>query len=65
MGSRSSGQTASEVVYECHKNGLLILSCGPYDVIRMIPPLNITADELAFGFDIFKKAVLSVQSKSK
>ncbi|SFD15194.1 aspartate aminotransferase family protein [Clostridium uliginosum] len=43
--------TPSIVQKECIKNGLLILTAGK-DVVRLLPPLVITKDELKHGIDI-------------
>ena len=54
------GSIAKKVVSEAHKRDLLILSCGPYDTIRLIPPLTITAAELSKGMGIFCEALQAV-----
>lgn len=54
------GAAASAVVYACQKKDLLLLSCGPYDTIRLIPPLNVTTDELNRGMDIFTECLTDV-----
>jgi 4-aminobutyrate aminotransferase len=42
----------------CVKNGLLILTCGTHDnIIRWIPPLIITAEQLEDGLKIFRSAL--------
>jgi 4-aminobutyrate aminotransferase len=38
--------------------GLLVLSCGPaHEVVRWIPPLNVTAGEIAEGLELFGEAL--------
>lgn len=42
----------------CQKDGLLIISCGPNDnVIRLIPPLNISDPDLEWGINILERAL--------
>ena len=42
----------------CLDQGVLILSCGGHDeVIRMIPPLNISQDDLDRGLSVLEEAV--------
>jgi 4-aminobutyrate aminotransferase len=37
---------------------LLLLTCGPYgNVIRIIPPLNVTSDEIQSGLTRFTQAL--------
>jgi 4-aminobutyrate aminotransferase/(S)-3-amino-2-methylpropionate transaminase len=41
------------VAKACHAAGLLVLTCGTYsNVLRFLPPLVISDDELAGGLDI-------------
>ncbi|MEN8115316.1 MAG: aminotransferase class III-fold pyridoxal phosphate-dependent enzyme, partial [Actinomycetota bacterium] len=53
---RSISGTAQE-------NGLFILSCGPdNNVIRFVPPLNVSLDELEAGIDILDQAITAYES---
>jgi 4-aminobutyrate aminotransferase len=53
--------TTKAVVTECFNRKLLLLTCGTYDnVIRWIPPLNITEDEIDMAVRIFTDAMRSV-----
>lgn len=56
---KSAGWMAKEVAQECLSRGLMVLACGPYDTVRLIPALNVTGEDLAKGMDIFAEAVLS------
>jgi len=56
----SVGETAYKITAACHRRGLLILNCGPYDTMRFIPPLNISSQELKEGMDIFEDSVKEV-----
>ena len=60
FGSNNHGETAYAVVQECIKRDLLVLSCGPYDTVRLIPPLNINDQDLNSGMDKVCEAVTSV-----
>ena len=51
---------ASRVASKCVEKGLLILTTSVYEVIRFIPPLNISKEDLAKGVKIFKEAVNEV-----
>jgi 4-aminobutyrate aminotransferase len=54
------GAAASAVLYSCQKKDLLLLSCGPYDTIRLIPPLNVSPEELNRGMSIFTDSLAEV-----
>lgn len=58
--SDASEQLAPKVVQACIKRKMLILSTSCFDVIRMIPPLNVTEEEMQQGLDIFAEAVKEV-----
>jgi 4-aminobutyrate aminotransferase len=51
---------ASRVAKRCIEKGMLILTTSIYEVIRFIPPLNITQADLSKGCEIFKEAVEEV-----
>lgn len=53
-------ELASRVAKRCQEKGLLILTTSVYEVIRFIPPLNISATDLRKGVDIFVEAVEEV-----
>jgi 4-aminobutyrate aminotransferase len=49
--------TTKAVQKACMKAGLLLLTCGTYDnVIRWVPPLNVTWEQLSEGLRIFEEA---------
>lgn len=48
---------ASRVAKRCIEKGVLILTTSCYEVVRFIPPLNVSAEELAKGIEIFTEAV--------
>jgi 4-aminobutyrate aminotransferase/(S)-3-amino-2-methylpropionate transaminase len=46
------------ILHHCHDRGLAILKAGLYDnVIRLLPPLTISDDELRRGLDILEESV--------
>lgn len=46
------------VIKRCLEAGLIIIECGEQkNVARLMPPINITADELSRGLDIFEEAL--------
>jgi 4-aminobutyrate aminotransferase len=48
---------AEAVQRRCLDDGLIVLTCGPADnVLRLIPPLTVTEDELDQGLDTLAKA---------
>jgi len=54
-------EEAAKVFQECYKKGLIILTAGIFsNVIRMLPPLVITDEQLAQGLDILEEAVAVV-----
>lgn len=51
---------AARVAKRCHEKGMLILTTSVYEVIRFIPPLNVSRADLAKGVQIFAEAVEEV-----
>ncbi len=52
------GATCEAVLQGCADEGLLLLSCGvEHNVIRWIPPLDVTADEVAEALTIFRRVL--------
>ena len=55
-----SGDEAKRVTVAAREEGLLLLSCGLYgNVIRLLPPLTATDDELERGLSILDGALAS------
>ena len=54
-----SAETAEAVQWACFERGLLVLEAGE-DVVRMSPPLTVTADEVATAVRVFGEAVGAV-----
>ncbi|KAJ3687619.1 hypothetical protein LUZ61_016783 [Rhynchospora tenuis] len=48
---------AAELVDACRKNGLLILTAGKGNVVRLVPPLVISMEELEFCADVITKCL--------
>ena len=48
---------ASRVAAKCVEKGMLILTTSVYEVVRFIPPLNVSREDLKKGVEIFKEAV--------
>ena len=56
-GPRPAPELAAAVAKECHAARLLVLTCGTYgNVLRFLPPLVITDDQLTAGLDILDAA---------
>ncbi|MFU8773782.1 MAG: aspartate aminotransferase family protein, partial [Anaerolineales bacterium] len=53
---------AKAVVHACLENGLLLLTCGPWDnTIRFIPPLIVNQEHISQGLEKFEKALAEVK----
>jgi len=52
-----------KVVQECLKRNMLLLSTSIFDVLRFIPPLVITEDELSQACQIFKESLETVANQ--
>ncbi|GHJ35635.1 aspartate aminotransferase family protein [Streptomyces sp. TS71-3] len=58
---RPDGETAAQVQAAAGRRGLLLLTCGAQgQVVRMIPPLVVTADQVRGGLGIWTEAVADV-----
>jgi len=55
-----AAQMASRVAKKCIERGMLILTTSVYEVVRFIPPLNISKEDLKKGSEIFREAVEEV-----
>lgn len=50
--------TAKAIFSACLEDGLILLTCGPWDnTIRWIPPLNVTDEQINQALGIFKHAL--------
>jgi 4-aminobutyrate aminotransferase/(S)-3-amino-2-methylpropionate transaminase len=50
--------TAEAIQQRCFANGVLVLTCGPdSNVLRLIPPLTMSDDELDHGLAVLGKAL--------
>ena len=56
----SPSSLASRVAKRCIEKGMLILTTSVYEVVRFIPPLNISEADLKNGAKIFAEAVREV-----
>ena len=54
------GQFAGAVAAKCWEKDLLVLTCGPYDVLRLIPPLTITETDLKSCLSVLEVALEEV-----
>jgi 4-aminobutyrate aminotransferase-like enzyme len=54
-------ETCEALIQACADQGLLILNCGTHhNVIRFLPPIDVTADEIATGVELFRAALKAV-----
>ncbi len=51
-------QKAEKVAERCAESGLLLLTSGPKNVLRLIPALTITQEELSAGLEIIESSLL-------
>jgi 4-aminobutyrate aminotransferase len=56
-----AGEEAHQVVLECFRRGLLLLTCGPNSV-RFSPPLILTEAQADTAFQIFAESVRAVEN---
>jgi 4-aminobutyrate aminotransferase-like enzyme len=55
------GGLVDALLARCLDEGLLVLSCGrDHNVVRFIPPLDVTAAEIAEAVGIFERALRSL-----
>lgn len=53
--------TAKALIHACQEQGLLLLSCGPWDnTIRWVPPLVVNKGEIDQALGIFREALKEV-----
>ena len=57
---RETEKAASKVQAKCLEKNMLVLTTSIYDTLRLIPPLNITKEDMAKGIQILKEAVEEV-----
>src|SRR3989344_4815152 len=55
----TDGATRNKVAEECYKRKLIVIGAGE-SVLRIMPPLTITADEIAEGMNIITDAIKTV-----
>ena len=55
LGLRLKTKKASEVCGKCLENGLLVLTAK--EKLRLLPPLNITYDEIDKGIEILRRVL--------
>ena len=57
-GRKPDKATAKAVAHACLEQGLLLLTCGPWDnTVRWIPPLVVTQAQIDQGLDMFGQAL--------
>jgi 4-aminobutyrate aminotransferase len=55
------GALPDRLMAACADNGLLVLSCGQvHETIRWIPPIDVTAGEIAEAVEIFEETLASI-----
>ena len=58
-------ETCEALIGACADQGLLILNCGTHhNVIRFLPPVDVTAAEIAHGVELFRAGLRSLPRAS-
>ncbi len=58
-------QIVSKIIQKCFENGIVIISAGVFgNVIRFLPPLVITEEQLKKAMDIFEEAIENVKHEN-
>ncbi|MCV0373408.1 MAG: diaminobutyrate--2-oxoglutarate transaminase [Nitrosarchaeum sp.] len=56
---------ASAIRQKCFENGMILETCGSDDqVVKLLPPLTISENELQLGLDILEKSIRQVMQES-
>ncbi|NND86355.1 MAG: diaminobutyrate--2-oxoglutarate transaminase [Nitrosopumilus sp.] len=56
---------ASEIRQKCFENGLILETCGSDDqVVKLLPPLNISENKLHKGLNILEKSIAEIVQES-
>jgi len=55
---------ASALTKECANNGMLLLTTSIFETIRVIPPLNVSEQEIETGLQILETSLKNVLVKS-
>lgn len=55
---------ATKIQNKCKEKGMLVLTTSIYDTLRLIPPLNISQEEMSKGCQIIKEAIEEVNAES-
>jgi 4-aminobutyrate aminotransferase len=57
--------TSEALIAGCADQGLLVLNCGTHhNVIRFLPPIDVTADEISRGIEMFAAALRAIPRAS-
>ena len=57
-GTEPDAQLTARVARACHEQGVLVLTCGTYgNVVRLLPPLVITEEQLDEGLSVLESVV--------
>lgn len=60
---RPDGATAEAMLQACADAGLLVLACGAqHQVVRFLPPLDVTSDEIREALGIFRSCLRALPS---
>ena len=58
-----AGISAGELVMKAMEEGLLLVAAGP-SVVRFVPPLIVTKEEIDAALSIFENAVINLETSS-
>ena len=55
------GEACEALIQACLDRGLMVLNCGTHhSVVRFLPPIDVTADEISRGVELFAEALRSM-----
>lgn len=49
--------SAARLSQACLSHGMMVLTTSIFETLRFMPPLTVTAEEVALGLEIFEKAL--------
>ncbi len=57
-------ELANEIIMECFRYGLMMLTCGP-NSLRVLPPLSISKEAIDQGLDILFESIRTIEKEPR
>ncbi|MCK4655380.1 MAG: aminotransferase class III-fold pyridoxal phosphate-dependent enzyme, partial [candidate division Zixibacteria bacterium] len=57
-------ELANEIIMECFRHGLMMLTCGP-NSLRVLPPLSISKEAIDQGLDILFESIRTIEKEPR